>query len=187
MLDEWPGEKGRSEQKVPSKISYGTENGLGIDRWGYQVSVGTASYTWFKLKLDAHTKPTDFDNPLLQRAVDSSMALLPVGKTAMEVVTDYLGFLRAYFQGKLRESMVGAPPEQAPCLIVATIPATWSASAREATRQAVRNAGFASRAGDEIMMIDEPEAATLAVISFMENSNIAQILKVSASTMRARS
>ena len=179
VLDEWPGERQHTEEKCPSKISYAIKDGLVANKWGYEVLDGMVGYVWWKLLLDKHTKPTDFDDPLLEQAVGSILMALPPGKTAVQVMTDFLRPMQEYFMGKLRESMLAAALEQTPLRLVATVPATWSHSCREATRQAVRNAGFASREGDEIMVIDEPEAAALSVIRFMENSPSAQALQAS--------
>ena len=46
-----------------------------------------------------------------------------------------------------------------------TLPAIWSEEAKDATLTAAKNAGFGSRAGDEIYTIAEPEAAAVATLS----------------------
>ena len=180
VLDEWPSEKQRTEEKCPSKIAYASGNGLTRNKWGYEVVSGMEAYAWWKLLLDKHTKPTDFDSPLLAKAVEAKMLELPPGKTAVKVMQDFLVPLREYFFKKLRDSMLETALEQIPFRIVVTVPATWGYSSREATRQAVRKAGFAKGEHDEIMVIDEPEAATLSVLRTMETSGTATPPKVSA-------
>lgn len=178
ILNEWPGERHRTEEKCPSKIAYASENGLPTNQWGYLVQTKHISYAWWKLLLDKNTRRTDFDHPLLESAIGANLMRLPEGKTAMETMTDYLRSLQEYFMGKLKESMLENALQDTQIRIVVTVPATWQHAAREATRQAVRKAGFLRGPCDEIIVIDEPEAAGLSVIRTIENSPSAEYLKV---------
>lgn len=178
VLNEWPGERHRTEDKCPSKIAYASENDLPRNNWGYEVQAKHVSYSWWKLLLDKNTKRTDFDHPLLESAIGANLMRLPEGKTAMEVMTDYLRSFQEYFMGRLKESMLETALDDTEIRVVVTVPATWQHAAREATRQAVRKAGFVRGPGDEIIVIDEPEAAGLSVIRTIENSPSAEYLKV---------
>ena len=181
VINEWPGEKGSTEDKVPTTLAYAAENiekNLDKNKWGYEVRVGWTTYAWWKLLLDKTTKKTDFDDPLLEKAIGTRLLRLPEGKSAMEVMTDFLTPVQEYFMGKLRDAMLETALEQTPFRYVVTVPATWQHSARDETRRAVKEAGFARGDRDEIIVIDEPEAAALSVIRSMQYSPSASALKV---------
>jgi hypothetical protein len=177
-LTEWPGENHETQEKTPTKISYATENPSTGDRWGYQVQGTEISYAWFKLLLDPTIVPAEFDDPRLQKAISSRLLALPLGKTAKDVVTDYLGHVREYTMARFEETMLETALEQTPIRFVITVPATWSHQARQDTRECLIKSGFPRSEADEILVIDEPESAALSVIRSMENSPTGFSLKV---------
>jgi hypothetical protein len=178
IMTEWPGEQNECQEKTPSKQSYAFENPQTEDRWGFEVLSNDKSYAWTKLLLDPTTKPAEFDCPRLQKAISSRLLALPPGKTAKDVVTDYLRHLRKYMMAKFEETMLETALERTPMRFVVTVPATWSHQARQDTRECLINAGFPRSENDEIMVIDEPEAAALSVIRSMEDSPSSMSLKV---------
>jgi len=157
----WPG--GPSEnndhlQKAPSRYAYAFENDdLTSDVWGYEVEAGMTSCLWTKLLLDQSAVSTEYDDPNLMKAAANGLMRLPRGKTAKDVVTDYMKGLHAMFVKAV--SAVWGDDLSFPIEFWLTVPATWSDQAKWATRAAAMDAGFGARLGDEINLIPEPEAA----------------------------
>jgi hypothetical protein len=162
----WPGGPSTNNeysQKVPSRIAYAAENDeLSRDVWGYEVEPGLCSYSWTKLLLDRSALTTEYDDPDLKMAAANGLMRLPPGKTAQDVVTDYLRGMCKMFQGALRDTglLQGGELElPMPIEFWLTVPATWTEEAKVAVLSAAKAAGFGSRPGDEINLIPEPEAA----------------------------
>lgn len=180
-ITKWPGGNAANEtrEKVPSKIAYVSENPklLTEDVWGYGVFPGLRSYCWTKLLLDTKTCETQYDDPLLQQAVGSAIMGLPPGKSAEDVVADYLGFMYQHCLRSLEEKMTPAILAVTPLEFWFTMPAIWSDSAQFATKRAAERAGFGSRPQDEIRMITEPEAAALAAFK-STSDNFEDVLQV---------
>ncbi|EKG21116.1 Heat shock protein Hsp70 [Macrophomina phaseolina MS6] len=163
-VNEWPG-NAESVFKVPSKIAYAAENpGLDDDQWGFNVKSSMGCYTWTKLLLDKNIRLTDFDDSKLEDVFRSGIMRLPAHKSAQDVVYDYLKKVYEYLVAQLckhfRKEIFYATPME--CWL--TVPAIWSDAAKDATRAAAIEAGFASRPGDEVKLITEPEAAALAAL-----------------------
>lgn len=120
-----------------------------------------------KLRLDQHTRLTDFDDVALASLPGSREGLLalPPGKEAIELCADYLRCIYEYtideLMRKWGQHMIGVTPIE----FWVTHPATWSDQAKHATLEAAKRAGFASRSGDTIHLITEPEAAAVATLS----------------------
>ncbi|PWW74262.1 actin-like ATPase domain-containing protein [Tuber magnatum] len=160
VIDSWPGRGNTNHEKVPTEISYSDSGAT----WGYGTPPGGLRHGFFKLLLDANAAATLYDNPRLAasnpQSMESSYANipLPAGKTAVEVTTDYLKLLYSHLMETLRQRLIRTL-DNTPIQFVLTTPAIWSHEAQNATCQAARDAGFASRAGDTLTMVSEPEAA----------------------------
>lgn len=94
LISTWPGPSRDTETvfKAPSRIAYASENNSRVttNRWGYQVEPGMLSYSWTKLLLDQGTPLTQYDDRTLETASQTGILKLPEGKTAVDVVADYL-------------------------------------------------------------------------------------------------
>jgi hypothetical protein len=146
--------------KAPSRISYGSPIS-----WGYSVKPGAVSYSWTKLLLDKSAKLTEYDDPALRKILDSGLLQLPPGKTAQEVVTDYLRELYKHIMSVLERRTSATLLKTMPIKFWFSMPAVWSNEAQHATRAAAIAAGFGSRPRDKINMIREPEAAAIACLN----------------------
>lgn len=130
--------------------------------WGYHVEPGLNCQSWTKLLLEKDTKITKFDDPNLEKltlTATQGIMKLSLGKTATEVVGDYLRGVYNFVTSELERRTTAAMIEITPLEFWLTVPATWSDQANKASRDAVKLAGFGSRPGDKIFMITEPEAA----------------------------
>jgi molecular chaperone DnaK (HSP70) len=172
VIQKWPGGLNTIAQKVPSLIAYAEENDdIGDeDRWGYDVDGGLLSCSWFKLRLDENIQKTEFDDPLLEHVVGKGLMRIKPGKDAKEVTTDFLRLLHEYIMSQMQKAIGKTATEQTAFRFQFTLPAVWSLQARESTLVAARDAGFASRAGDEIFFTEEPEAALLWTIKSTQDA-----------------
>ncbi len=159
MIRQWPNGPG-TIGKVPSVIAYRSENigeGLDEDQWGFNAA-GYNYSQWTKLLLGKDPRSS-----AVQIAGNSAFCTLPRGKTAKDVVRDYLAGLYKYLIERLNrhdETTFDITPVQ----FWITVPAMWSDAAKTATIEAAQAAGFGSRAMDTIHIITEPEAAALSVL-----------------------
>ncbi|KAI8270021.1 hypothetical protein K4K58_012203 [Colletotrichum sp. SAR11_239] len=156
-----PSHGSRHCEKAPSRIAYKSENpdDLNHDVWGYETEPGLKLYSWTKLMLDNSALPSEYDDPNLKRSIGDTLMQLPAGKTAKDVVTDYLRGMYAMFLTAVEERFGREETRDLPMDIWLTVPATWSEKAKLLTQAAAKDAGFGSRSIDRIMLIPEPEAA----------------------------
>ncbi|KAL1965072.1 hypothetical protein VTN77DRAFT_6132 [Rasamsonia byssochlamydoides] len=89
---------------------------------------------------------------------------LSKGKTAQDVVEDFLRHLYNYLVNMLKKQIGEDTFNATPMECYLTMSAIWSDQAQLATREAARAAGFASRPSDTLTMIAEPEAAAIAAM-----------------------
>ncbi|KAG9188814.1 hypothetical protein G6011_07519 [Alternaria panax] len=155
LISDWPNPKGGNTnfEKVPTIISYA--DGKPLD-WGYNVDVlgRDPKFQWFKLLLDAKQATG-------KGLVTKSRDLLgTLDKSAEDVAADYLRLLWQYTKEHI-ERIEGATWEKIYSLrVVLTVPAIWSAIAKEKTLRAAKTAGLP----DDIELVSEPEAAALAIL-----------------------
>ncbi len=158
----WPG-TGRTECKVPTELCYGN----GQDKlWGYQIPSHEPRLQLFKLLLlDPQDLSSEMQSsPLVQRARD---VLRNSGKSAVQVIADYLQLLWNHTQEILNKALGRAVVAGLPFHFVMTIPAIWKPYARQRMQEAVTKAGLMSRrlAGQTYLSFaPEPEAAALATL-----------------------
>lgn len=165
-------------EKVPSRIAFSSENpGMDEDKWGYEVPVGSRSYTWFKLLLDASVEEVVPDSEELRTNMETGLLELPENMTAEQVVTAYLSKLYAHTIKALERRYTADIIKATPIDFWFTVPANWQEYAVDGTRTAANEAGFASRKRDRLAIITEPEAAAINILSYAveENSNLLKV------------
>lgn len=108
---------------------------------------------------------SEFDDENLKAIMSSGLLATPDGKSAEDVVTDYLAELYRHIMEELITGDKKSLLDVTPIKFWFTFPAVWSTKAQEATKRAACAAGFASRAGDEFYMVREPEAAAIACLN----------------------
>jgi molecular chaperone DnaK (HSP70) len=163
----WPGEsRDRDfEWKTPSVIAYGEENKFPGIKWGFMVEPGMVSYSWTNLLLDKNAPKGKYDDPTLgTNIVSNGMMKLPKGKSAPQVCQDFLTEVRKFVFDRLDREKGVEFMKLTPLECWITVPATWLDEAQDATREAAKGAGFASRAMDSINIIPEPEAAAICAL-----------------------
>ncbi|KAL6811160.1 actin-like ATPase domain-containing protein [Trichoderma sp. SZMC 28013] len=159
----YPGSSSHSAEhsvKAPTRVAFMDENPeLEDNAWGYQVEPGMKAYAWTKLLLDQSSLMSEYDDPDLYSPSGMDVMQLPKGRSAKDVVTEYLRGMKAMFDDAVKEHLGSHKIENLPIEFWLTVPASWSEKAKLLTKSAARDAGFATRRMDKIMLISEPEAA----------------------------
>lgn len=124
------------------------------------------SCSWTKLLLDKNTVGREYDDPYLQFAIDEGILHIPEGKdfskTPQDVCADFLSKVYLHMLEKISDQIGEEFLRSTPMDCWLTVPAVWSDKAQDLTMAAAKAAGFGSRAGDNIYIIPEPEAAAIA-------------------------
>lgn len=142
----WPGLAARNFDKVPSRFALASENAsLDSDSLGYSIPPEAKTYSWVKLRLDNAGK-SKYDSEELRGVLKKGLLELPRGMTAQELTTAYLSGLHEHFQQVMRQRFGTALVNTTPMDVWLTVPATWENRAKNATRTAAKDAGFASGA-----------------------------------------
>lgn len=171
VVRKWPASEGHGYRpKVPSRISYRQSRETACD-WGLQCQSGPETYSWTKLLLgiqsssDRDSNTNRFDDPILDKATRMGILKLPDGKSAVDVIADFLRHINEYalayvskLLGERRDSVEGID-------FWIAVPATWSSEQRSLMRHAAQRAGFGSRAEDRVFFLSESEAAMHVVPS----------------------
>ncbi|KAE8364462.1 hypothetical protein BDV27DRAFT_128405 [Aspergillus caelatus] len=184
VISTWPGPSRVTDTvfKTPSRIAYPTDNPrISKTRWGYQVEPGMAGYSWTKLLLDQSTPLTKYDDATLESASQAGILRLPEGKTAIDIVSDYLAEIYQYILGVISKQITEEELSITPLEFWFTVPAIWSDQAQDATKAAAQRAGFGAsleRPRDEIFLISEPEAAAITALKKYSTNSIGGSVKV---------
>ncbi|KAK0717343.1 hypothetical protein B0T26DRAFT_775631 [Lasiosphaeria miniovina] len=128
------------------------------------------TYTWTKLLLDDRALATEYDDPDLNKAAGNGLMKLPKGRTAKEVITEYLRGIHAMYKRAVIDWIGEDKLQNLPVDYWLTVPATWSERAKLLTKAAALDASFGSKPNDRLLLIPEPEAAAhLALKSSMHH------------------
>ena len=161
----WPGSY-ETYRKVPSCIMYeqqGSEPAK-VVAWGLEAKnrsggPGLVKCEWFKLLLSPES--------LRSGVVDPRLPPLPLGKTPVDVISDYLRCLWAYGKGKITDE-IGSVVDLDSADVLLTVPAAWDAAGCALMREAAISASLvqSARGGDKnwrdrLKIITEPEAAAI--------------------------
>ncbi|PGH03861.1 hypothetical protein GX51_03849 [Blastomyces parvus] len=164
VIDIWPGTSRDTTAvvKAPSRIAYPDDNPrVSTKRWGYQVLPGMTAFSWTKLLLDQNVPLSIYDDPGLEKASGIVIFGLPQGKSATDVVSDYLSEVYSHILQRIGKQITEDTLRATPLEFWFTVPAIWSDQAQNATLNAARKAGFGTRPNDKIFLISEPEAAAI--------------------------
>ncbi|KAF9234588.1 actin-like ATPase domain-containing protein [Melanogaster broomeanus] len=150
-------------RKVPTCLLY-DERGQ-VLAWGLEAKnaspmPGTIRCEWFKLFLEPRVLRDE-------SAIDPRLPQLPLGKTAMNLIVDFLTCLWEWAKEEITRE-IGAVADLNSADVVVTCPAAWDAKGCDLMRAAAIEAGLvqSARAGDihwrdRLRIITEPEAAAV--------------------------
>lgn len=158
----WPGSF-ETFRKVPTCLLY-DEHGQ-VMAWGLEAKnaspmPGTYRCEWFKLFLEPRALRDE-------NAVDSRLPQLPPGKTAINLIVDFLSCLWEYAKEEITRE-IGSVADLNTADVILTCPAAWDAKGCDMMRAAAIDAGLvqSAHAGDanwrdRLQIITEPEAAAV--------------------------
>ncbi|KIJ18146.1 hypothetical protein PAXINDRAFT_167416 [Paxillus involutus ATCC 200175] len=158
----WPNSS-ETFRKIPTCLLY-NEHGE-VLAWGLEAKnaspmPGTIRCEWFKLFLEPRALRDE-------SAIDPRLPQLPPGKTAMNLIVDFLTCLWEYAKEEITRE-IGAVADLSSAEVVVTCPAAWDAKGCDLMRAAAIEAGLvqSARAGDihwrdRLRIITEPEAAAV--------------------------
>lgn len=140
------------------------------------------AYSWTKLLLDQGARITKYDDSALETASKTGILQLPEGKTAVDVVADYLSEVYEHIMNTIAKQITEEALKITPIEFWFTVPAIWSDQAQSATMAAAKRAGFGAslfkRRNDKIFLISEPEAAAITALKKYTSSGMEGSVKV---------
>ncbi|OAA68266.1 hsp70 family chaperone [Niveomyces insectorum RCEF 264] len=161
LIHSWPG-MGLEKGKAPTELYYDD----GHISWGYDIPADADPVQWFKLLL---LKDEDLGYELRNSEYvrRCRRMLEDTGKTATDLVADYLRLLWEHVIDTICRDRGDAAVDGMTFHVVLTVPAIWKGYARQRMEDAVAQAGILDRraAGKtELSFVTEPEAAALATL-----------------------
>ncbi|PYH92169.1 actin-like ATPase domain-containing protein [Aspergillus ellipticus CBS 707.79] len=164
VISSWPTLKGNHlDTRVPSRMAYAAENPHSLrDVCGFQITPNMTTISWIKLALDPSMLNRIRDGLSGHDNWADSVGIYrqPEGRDHVRIITDIL----TYICKRVNKALQLYNLECYPKTVAFTHPATWSAEAIAATRQAAADAGFGNEQEDDIVMISEPQAALSAIL-----------------------
>ena len=190
LVQQWGMNQNGCNEKVPSRIGYFAPGTSATETiYGNEIKPNTkaAVHTCMKLKLDDQmARSSQFreflqhmdrnfgglqldDNPDSDedgRMVDDDMDAPPPypGKTTVEIVADYLKYVRKTSYKVIEKQYRSAMLESMRKELVVTVPAVWSERAKDQTMKAVEKSGWRA---DATLLVTEPEAAAVYTLKSM--------------------
>lgn len=160
--------------KTASHISYSCFGNR--QRWGSVITAAEGPLKLFKLLL---LDDTDLPDYIRDKSdlIETKKRIQEMGKSAAEVVYDYLTVLLANASKQISKTYHAQPFQTVQKRIVATLPAIWPIYAqvrmREAVLKAAVKSGIFRQEGDEkfLTIISEHEAAALATVHDLMGQN----------------
>lgn len=181
IIQKWPGtaRTGDHQWKTPSRIAYQSENpNLTSNAWGFGVTPKMKSYSWTKLRLDDDSATFGGDTFSLEEMKETEgkgLLKLPAGKSASDVVADYLKEVRKHVVTHLEQTLGPEIVQITPKELWLTVPAVWSDKAKDSTERAARTA-FGDLVDERIYLVAEPEAAAVATLTQLTSKGTLNLL-----------
>jgi hypothetical protein len=165
VIKDWPSAHTKigTKEKVPSEIALHDHK-----QWGALIPSNVQRHMWTKLELD--TKNRGEVTKILKElsANDRAYSQKPV-----DIIADFLAHVRDQLIKNLDRQYGKELWRTLPITLVVTVPAVWSDSAKDATLQAVRKAGFDKTFLPKLkrtVLATEPEAAAIYTIQSLRGS-----------------
>ncbi|KAI9792787.1 MAG: hypothetical protein M1816_001519 [Peltula sp. TS41687] len=148
-IEDWPGATGQAFPKSPTIIKYLDQEHF---QWGFEVEPTIEEkITGIKLLLDP-----DQPMPLYVPPANTQAEIDKLGKSALDVATDYLRAICQHALTKIETRFPKVFYDTLPKEFVLSVPAVWSDRAKDLTLRAARGAGL-----HLVSLVKEPEAAAL--------------------------
>ncbi|KAK5991079.1 Protein kinase rad3-like protein, partial [Cladobotryum mycophilum] len=164
ILSDWPSANGvKSSPKVPTelrKVAKGWQ-------WGYQIPESAKRSRFFKLWVLTESMQCTELTFILSK-LDEPVKVKKDGESAQELTKIYLSCLHDHFISVLEKRLSPDVVQSTPMDFIVTVPAIWSNTAKQETKNAASMAGFCGN--QRITLISEPEAAALYTVKNLSPS-----------------
>lgn len=182
-----PGRDGDYSWKAPTRLAYADDNDtLTTNSWGYEVLPRMKSYAWMKLLLDPAVA-TKYDDPGLEATQGQGVLSKPNTKTAVDICADFLTEVARFAYQSLAKRISPELLKASPLDFWFTVPAVWSDKAKHdtlrAAQKAAKQATLSAHPDSHVFLIQEPEAAAVAVLSSLTQGGSTQHVQVSGSVL----
>ncbi|GKZ72269.1 hypothetical protein AnigIFM50267_008632 [Aspergillus niger] len=155
VIQNWPE---KDSLKVPTSISYPGSEPL----WGWRAYAYPPTYAWFKLLLDPKGRPTEPQDELLRNLTYQNLLMEAPGKTAVDMVGDFLGRIRRFIQDRL--TSLSLPTKETLVQFHFSTPVAWEEDAHMAMRTAITQAGFDTVGSENVCLSSESDASARYVL-----------------------
>ncbi|GAT18622.1 hypothetical protein RIB2604_00101160 [Aspergillus luchuensis] len=171
FIDTWPGTQTPST-RVPTRIAYSSKKRvLQNEAWGYMITEDHVTSSWVKLLLEPEVTEKIIADDNKQWKDSVGIFHRPGGRDPTSIIRDFLGRLRKYSETHIKRKCNDDDLGVLPFAYILTVPATWSEVAISSMKKAARAAGFRGIAGDDPLVLSEPEAA-LTTMREMESLSV---------------
>jgi hypothetical protein len=150
-----------TSNKVSSDLAYDASGTL---YWGFDIPQrdDVRRLRWVKLLLEPEPKLKNL--PAQEEIAQSREILREIGRTEIEVAADYLRKFWSHVQQEIILAIGQGAFDFAKKTIVLSVPAVWSHRARKNTHCVAIEAGLSGK-NLSLHMVDEPQAAAIAILS----------------------
>ena len=150
-----------TSNKVSSDLAY---DAFGMLYWGFDIPQrdDIRRLRWVKLLLEPEPKLKNL--PTQDEIAQSREILREIGRTEIEAAADYLRQLWGHIQQEIILAIGQGTFDFAKKTIVLSVPAVWSPRARKNTHCVAIEAGLSGK-NLSLHMVDEPQAAAIAILS----------------------
>jgi molecular chaperone DnaK (HSP70) len=160
VVKDWPSRHTKigTKEKVPSELGLKDRS-----QWGSLIAPNVQRHMWTKLLLD-DPKAGEVDKIMKELSLDADGG--PSNKP-VDIIAEYLAHIKAHLIKNLDIQYGKGLWRTLPITLVVTVPAVWSDAAKNATLQAVKQAGFNSTELPQLkrtVLTTEPEAAAIYTI-----------------------
>jgi molecular chaperone DnaK (HSP70) len=166
--------------KPPSVLAYSGESpSLPIPPWGAPIlAQHMDSFSWFKLLLDEELDIENWIREAQGWADSRGIFHIPEGMSPLRVITDFLTCLHDALWQRLKVlvNTTGGSMDTTSIQFWFTVPVSWSDMTRELMREAIRNAGFGMRYGDQVHLLTEPQAAMTFALAQVSSFTVYTII-----------
>jgi actin-like ATPase involved in cell morphogenesis len=154
-----------NNDKVPSEIIYRDH---GPVEWGFypKANQPPLPIRWFKVLLDEEHMQEGLERDEILKG--TKQYLESVGKSAEDVVADYLRLVWEYSFQEIQNKYLTDINQSFTFRIVITVPAIWNPEAREKTKRAISLAGLPKNS--VVQAVEEPTAAAIATLNHLMRS-----------------
>ncbi|KAF3932409.1 hypothetical protein ABW19_dt0208537 [Dactylella cylindrospora] len=167
LLTRWG--SGLTKDKCPTIISYEHKKG-GEFKWGPQVQQLERRQEWFKLGMESLTYTAESTVDLSKKYPSKLEEAPHYNKKAKDIAIDFLSSVRKHVMSELAKRYTQATLDSLRKEWIITVPAMWSPTAKNTTREVALAAGMGT--ADTLQITTEPEAAATFTLRTLDPHDV---------------